>query len=117
MRSSSSRFSAGVSPPFTRAYPAGHAKLKTRWQYYLVGMWAIAYVPVQWELLVLNDPTGLAVLLVGGVVVLSVVEIAGRSRARKWALPADSELDDADPEALTFLNLGPDAGHSPHPAM
>ena len=33
--------------PFTRAYPPGHAKLKTRWQLYLLGMWAIAYLPVQ----------------------------------------------------------------------
>ena len=25
-------------------------------------------------------------------------------------MPPESEFDDADPEALTFLNLGPDAG-------
>ena len=35
--------------PFTRAYPPGHAKLKTRWQLYLLGMWAIAYLPVRME--------------------------------------------------------------------
>ena len=103
--------------PFTRAYPPGHAKLKTRWQFYLLGMWAIAYVPVRWELPVLSDPRGLVMLLVEGLAVMGVLEIAGRYRARDWALPPESELDDADPEALTFLNLGPDAGHSPHPAM
>ena len=44
---------AGV--PFTRAYPPGHAKLKTRWHLYLLGMWAIAYVPVRMEMAVLED--------------------------------------------------------------
>jgi hypothetical protein len=103
--------------PFTRAYPPGHAKLKTRWQLYLLGMWAIAYLPVRWEMPVLNDPWGLTVLLAKGVLVLAVLEIVGRHRARKWTLPPDTEYDDADPEALTFLNLGPDAGHVPHPAI
>jgi hypothetical protein len=99
--------------PFTRAYPPGHAKLKTRWQFYLLGMWAIAYLPVRMEQQVLNDPCGLAVLLVKGLAVLGVLEIAGRHRARKWTMPPEPDFDDADPEALTFLNLGPDAGHSP----
>ncbi|MEO5740360.1 MAG: hypothetical protein ABIS29_07180 [Vicinamibacterales bacterium] len=103
--------------PFTRAYPPGHAKLKTRWQLYLLGMWAIAYVPVRMEQQVLNDPPGLVELMAGGVAVLIVLEVAGRYRARKWTLPPESEFDDADPEALTFLNLGPDAGHNPQPAI
>jgi hypothetical protein len=103
--------------PFTRAYPPGHARLKTRWQYYLLGMWAIAYLPVRTEQQVLHDPWGLAVLLGFGVAVLGVLEVAGRHRARKWTLPPESEFDDPDPEALTFLNLGPEAGHNPQPAM
>ena len=103
--------------PFTRAYPPGHAKLKTRWQFYLLGMWAIAYLPVRWEMAVLNDSWGIARLIAEGFAVLIVLEAAGRYRARKWSLPPDSELDDADPESLTFLNLGPDAGHNPQPAM
>jgi hypothetical protein len=103
--------------PFTRAYPPGHARLKTRWQYYLLGMWAIAYLPVRQEQRVLNDPWGLAVLLGAGIAVLGAMEIAGRHRARKWALPPESDFDDADPEALTFLNLGPEAGHNPQPAI
>lgn len=102
--------------PFTRAYPPGHAKLKTRWHLYLLGMWAIAYMPVRMELRVLNDPWGLAALLANGLAVMAVLEIAGRYRARKWTMPVDTEFDDADPEALTFLNLGPDAGHNPQPA-
>jgi hypothetical protein len=103
--------------PFTRAYPPGHTKLKTRWQLYLFGMWSIAYLPVRWEMVVLDDPWGLAGLLATGVAVLIVLEITGRYRARKWTLPPESDIDDADPESLTFLNLGPDAGHNPQPAI
>jgi hypothetical protein len=103
--------------PFTRAYPPGHAKLKTRWHLYLLGMWAIAYLPVRMELRVLNDPWGLVSLMAGGLALVTVLEIAGRYRARKWTMPVDTELDDADPEALTFLNLGPDAGHNAQPAI
>jgi hypothetical protein len=103
--------------PFTRAYPPGHAKLKTRWQFYLLGMWAIAYLPVRMEQAVLNDPSGFAALMIQGLAVLALLEIAGRHRARKWALPAESELDDADPEALTLLNLGPGAGHNPQAGL
>ncbi|HUP38869.1 MAG TPA: hypothetical protein VM115_02025 [Vicinamibacterales bacterium] len=103
--------------PFTRAYPPGHAKLKTRWQFYLLGMWAIAYMPVRMEQQVLHDSRGFAVLMMTGFVVLGVLEVAGRRRARTWTMPPDSESDDADPEALTFLNLGPDAGHNPQAGL
>lgn len=99
--------------PFTRAYPPGHAKLKTRWQFYLLGMWAIAYLPVRWEMPLLNDPSGLAGLLVAGIVVVVVLEIAGRYRARTWTLPPEPDFDDSDPDSLTYLNLGPAAGHQP----
>jgi hypothetical protein len=103
--------------PFTRAYPPGHAKLKTRWQLYLLGMWAIAYLPVRWEMPLLNDLWGFAGLLATGVGVLALLEIVGRYRARKWTLPPETDFDDEDSESLTFLNLGPDAGHNPQPAI
>ena len=103
--------------PFTRAYPPGHAKLKTRWQFYLLGMWAIAYLPVRQEQQVLNDPWGFTLLIAIGLAVLGVLEVAGRRRARTWTMPPDSEFDDADPEALTFLHLGPEAGHNPQAGL
>lgn len=103
--------------PFTRAYSPGHAKLKTRWHLYLLGMWAIAYLPVRWEMRMLNDPWGLAGLIAQGLVVLAVLEMAGRYRARKWTIPPEPDVDDSDPESLTFLNLGPGAGHNPQPVV
>ena len=69
------------------------------------------------ELRVLDDPSGLAVLMAKGLAVVVVLEVAGRYRARRWTMLPESELDDADPEALTFLNLGPGAGHNPQPAI
>jgi hypothetical protein len=65
----------------------------------------------------LHDPWGFAWLLAKGLGVLVVLEIVGRYRARMWTLPPETEFDDADPESLTFLNLGPDAGHNPQPAI
>jgi hypothetical protein len=103
--------------PFIRAYPPGHTKLKTRWHLYLLGMWAIAYLPVRLELRVLNDMWGIGALLAEGLAVIVILEIAARRRARKWTLPPEPEVDDSDPEALTFLNLGPGAGHNPQPAI
>jgi hypothetical protein len=99
--------------PFTRAYPPGHARLKTRWPLYLLGMWAIAYLPVRLELRVLHDAWGIGMLLAEGLAAIATLEIAARHRARKWTLPPEPEIDDSDPEALTFLNLGPAAGHTP----
>jgi len=99
--------------PFTRAYPPGHARLKTRWPLYLLGMWAIAYLPVRLELRVLHDAWGIGMLLAEGLAAIAMLEIAARHRARKWTLPPEPEIDDSDPEALTFLNLGPAAGHTP----
>ena len=103
--------------PFTRAYPPGHTKLKTRWHLYLLGMWAIAYLPVRLELRVLNDMWGMGALLAEGLAVIVMLETAARHRARRWTLPPEPEADDSDPEALTFLNLGPGAGHNPQPAI
>ena len=103
--------------PFTRAYPPGHAKLKTRWHLYLLGMWSIAYLPVRIELRVLNDPWGLARVDCDGTRGARRAGNRGALPCAPWTMPPESELDDADPEALTFLNLGPGAGHNPQPAI
>jgi len=41
--------------PYTRAYEPGHAKLKTRWPLYLMGMFLVAYLPVRLELMLLAN--------------------------------------------------------------
>ena len=92
--------------PFTRAYPPGHARLKTRWPLYLLAMYAVAYFPVQLELDRLHDPLRLLPLFASALVLIGSLEVIGRRKALTWELPPDSELSD-DPEALTFLNIGP----------
>jgi hypothetical protein len=92
--------------PFTRAYPPGHAGLKTRWPLYLLGMYGVAYWPVQLELLYRDDPIALALLFTAEIAVIGALEVVGRRRARRWQFPPELEGDD-DPEALTYLNIGP----------
>jgi hypothetical protein len=104
------------SVPFTRAYPPGHTKLKTRWPFYLGGMYAMAYWPVRWELAALSDPSALLKLAGVGLVAIVALDIIGRYAALEWKLEPDVEFGD-DPESLTFLNLGPDAGHKAQPAV
>jgi hypothetical protein len=103
------------SVPFTRAYPPGHTKLRTRWPLYFGGMYAVAYWPVRWELGALRDPSALLTLLAVGLVAIGVLDVIGRQAALEWKIQPDAEFD-GDPEALTFLNLGPDAGHNAHAA-
>jgi hypothetical protein len=103
------------SMPFTRAYPPGHTKLRTRWPLYFGGMYAVAYWPVRWELGALRDTPALLMLVAGGLVAIVLADLAGRHAALEWKTQPDME-GDADPEALTFLNLGPGAGHKAQPA-
>jgi hypothetical protein len=97
------------SVPFTRAYPPGHTKLKTRWPLYFGGMYAIAYWPVRWELGALHDPAALWRLAAAGVAAIVALDLIGRRAALDWKAQPEAEFD-ADPEQLTFLNLGPAAG-------
>ena len=103
------------SVPFTRAYPPGHTKLKTRWPLYLGGMYAMAYWPVRWELAALHDPSALLKLAGAGVAAIVALDIIGRYAALEWKVEPEPEFGD-DSESLTFLNLGPDAGHKAQPA-
>jgi len=103
------------SVPFTRAYPPGHTKLKTRWPLYFGGMYAVAYWPVRWELGALHDPSALVRLAAAGVVAIVALDLIGRRAALDWKVQFEAEFGD-DPEQLTFLNLGPDAGHHAQPA-
>lgn len=93
------------SVPFTRAYPPGHTKLKTRWPLYLLGMFTVAYWPVQAELGALRDPADLLQLITIGVAAIALLEVIGRRVALRWTVQPDAEFSD-DPESLTTLNLG-----------
>ena len=93
------------SVPFTRAYPPGHTKLKTRWPLYLGGMYAVAYWPVRWELGALHSPVALMQLAAAGIIGIAALELIGRHAGLQWKVQPDAEFGD-DPESLTLLNLG-----------
>ncbi len=82
------------------------------------GMYAAAYVPVRMELRALHDPQRWLVLLGWGVFLIVALEIAGRRLALRWKVQTDVEAEaEADPDAMTFLNIGPDAGRKVQPAI
>ena len=91
--------------PFTRPYEPGHAKLKTRWWIYGLGLMAFAYWPVRLELRVLNNPTALlaAVTSIAGAIIL--LDVVGRRRAGHWVMEDRAEEAANDFAGLTVLDL------------
>jgi hypothetical protein len=78
--------------PFTRAYPPGHAKLKSRWPLYLLGMYACAYWPVQAELRLMSSHTAMAAgiaMFVGVTMALAYWSKCGGS----WSLQPVEDID------------------------
>ena len=98
--------------PFTRPYPPGHARLRTRWPLYAVGMYVVAYCPVRYELWILRNSERWVTMSVGALAIITILEAAGRRKSEGWMLPTAEELE-ADPDSLTYLNLGPDAAVAP----
>jgi len=77
--------------PFTRAYEAGHAKLKTRWPLYLIGTVLTGYGLPRLPLWLL-------------VVVAAALYVAGNKTARRWTVePPDDAVDDTS--SVTRLDL------------
>ena len=96
--------------PFTHPYRPGHAKLKTRWPLYLLGMFVVAYWPVRSELAALGGDE--LSLLAWPAAAGLAFHLAGRRAARKWSIePAEDFGDDQD--SVTILAIGPGAGVGP----
>ena len=91
--------------PFTRAYPPGHANLKSLWWLYLLGLLACAYGPARIELAWIRDPAPLFEMTAALAVAISALEIVGRRGTAHW--PAH-EYDDQgdDPHSMTVLDIG-----------
>jgi hypothetical protein len=91
--------------PFTRAYQPGHAKLKTLWWLYVLGIYVFAYWPTRLELRVMDAPPALLEMVGGIVVGIFALELAGRRRALRWTVHPREERPDAFSSA-TVLDLG-----------
>jgi hypothetical protein len=86
--------------PFTQAYAPGHARLKTRWWWYVMGTFVFAYVPVKFELTLFGRPWTLAGLT--GVIAACAVGLDVWGRRRSQA-PGPHTVEDDD--AVTTLDL------------
>jgi len=90
--------------PFTRAYEPGHAKLKTRWWLYVLGLYASAWWPARLELSVIDRAPAFVAVLSALAVAIAAFEIAGRRRSGVWSVQAPDYS--ADPFAtITVLDL------------
>jgi len=76
--------------PFTWPYRPGHARLRTRWPLYVVGMYAVAYWPVQFELRLMDG--GGALLLAAVTACAGGCHLAGRRAALTWLIEPPEEL-------------------------
>jgi hypothetical protein len=90
--------------PFTRPYEPGHAKLKTMWPIYLLGLFVFAIWPARAALYAGNDPE--AVLPIVGWLLAAAValELAGRWRARRWVVDPAEEFH--EPSEIAVLDIG-----------
>ncbi|HEY7791615.1 MAG TPA: hypothetical protein VIC33_13950 [Vicinamibacterales bacterium] len=98
--------------PFTRAYQAGHARLKTRWWLYVLGPFAFAYVPVRIELHLIGHWVALLEMAAWLLAGAAVLEYVGRCRAHRWTIGEPDDRTDGS-SALTVLDLAMPAGMAP----
>ena len=89
--------------PFTRPYPPGHARLKTRWPLYLLGMYAAANLPVRLELYLLHGGGSLLLMCVCITVAVTLLDVIGRHAARRLTEPPEDP--EADLSSTTVLDI------------
>ena len=89
--------------PFARPYRPGHAKLKTRWPLYLLGMYAFAVWPVRMELLSFGgaEPRLLAYVLAA----IVALHLAGLAAGARWSVDPREEAAD-DLGDVSVLDIG-----------
>jgi hypothetical protein len=98
--------------PFTRAYQPGHAKLKSRWPIYLLGMFAFALWPVRVELRWLGDRAALLQMVAWVGCAIGVLELIGRRRALDWSVTSSD--DEEAPDGLSSITVLSIVSAAPH---
>lgn len=91
--------------PFTRAYEAGHARLRTRWPLYVIGLLAFAYLPARLEVRLLGHPAWLASLVASLTALALALHGLGPRLAKGWS-PRRSEPRADDLYRTTILDIG-----------
>jgi len=91
--------------PFTRPYEPGHARLKTRWPLYAIGLYVCAFVPARAALHAAGDPAAIARIAETALVVAAALEIAGWWRSRKWQIDPAEEFGGESEIAVLDIGL------------
>jgi len=90
--------------PFTRPYEPGHARLKTRWPLYAIGLYAFAFVPARAALRAAGDPAAILRVAEAALVVAAALEVAGWWRSRRWQVDPAEEF--GDEPGIAVLDIG-----------
>jgi hypothetical protein len=90
--------------PFTRPYEPGHAKLKTRWPLYLIGLYVFAIWPARAAMFAGGRPAELREIAAWLCAAVVALEIVGRFRARTWRMDPTEEF--RDESAISVLDIG-----------
>jgi hypothetical protein len=69
--------------PYARPYESGHAKLKTRWPLYAIGVYLFAYALVRIERAYRSDSTSFGLLLLFLVGTIAALDVIGEIKARQ----------------------------------
>ncbi len=99
--------------PFTRPYEPGHAKLRTRWPVYFIGLFVFALWPARAAMRMAGDLNGIMRLAVMCLAAAFVLELAGRWRARSWSMDPAEEFP--EPSAISVLDIGMVVPHTTTP--
>jgi hypothetical protein len=81
--------------PFTRAYPPGHANLKSLWWLYVLGLFACAYWPARLELWSIRTNTPLSAITAWLALAIIALEVVGRRRTAHKFMQQHDEMDDS----------------------
>lgn len=92
--------------PFTREYVPGHARLKTRWPLYAMGLYVFAYWPAQISMRIVDDPNAVPAVVSAAALGMILVGALGRWH-RPWSLdPCEEQPEDSTaPAALNLASV------------
>jgi hypothetical protein len=99
--------------PFARPYEPGHAKLKTRWPLYAIGVYLFGYLLVHIERACRSDSTSFGILLLGLAAAAATLDVIGQMRATRRPTELFEERVDEEGR-IAVLDIGA-VVHRAHP--
>jgi hypothetical protein len=91
--------------PFARPYEPGHARLKTRWPLYVIGLYLFGYLLERIERECRSDPTSFTILLLCLAATIATLDVAGELRAKRASIDSSAELV-SDVGRIAVLDIG-----------